>query len=74
MLQQQQQQQNYEEDNQPKSYNLDSVEPMLRQKINRLMEERECLMRTGAYSNTDTLIVELDRRIQESLREARLIK
>ena len=53
---------------------LETIDPTLRQHINRLTEERECLMRTGAYSNTDVLIIELDRRIHDCLREAKIIK
>lgn len=55
-------------------YNIDSIDPALRQRINHLKEERECLMRTGAYSNTDDLIIELDRRIHDCLREAKITK
>ncbi|CAF0771183.1 unnamed protein product [Brachionus calyciflorus] len=51
--------------------NLENLDPNLQNHINRLMEEKETLLRTGVYSNTDAIIVELDKRIKESLNQAR---
>ena len=39
--------------------------------INRLIEERDTLLRTGVYSNSDAIIIELDKRIRECLKEAK---
>lgn len=51
---------------------LDSnVDPNLKSHINRLIDERETLLRTGVYSNSDAIIIELDRRIKECLKEAK---
>lgn len=52
--------------------NMENIDPNLQNHINRLMEEKETLLRTGVYSNTDTIIVELDKRIKDCLREAKL--
>lgn len=52
--------------------NLSDIEPTLREHINRLTEERDTLLRTGVYSNTDGIILELDKRIRDCLKEAKL--
>jgi centrosomal protein CEP120 len=46
-------------------------QPGLHDHINRLIEERDTLLRTGVYSNSDAIIAELDRRIRDFLREAK---
>ena len=52
--------------------NLDqNVDPILRERINRLIDERDTLIRTGVYSNTDPIIIEIDRTIRECLKEAK---
>jgi centrosomal protein CEP120 len=35
--------------------------------VKRLVEERDTLLRTGVYSDSDAIIIELDKRINESL-------
>lgn len=64
---------NIKPDKKSSEYNFETIDPILRQRINRLKEERECLMRTGAYSSTDAIIIELDRRIYDCIREAKVI-
>jgi len=44
-----------------------SPKPGINQRAARLMDERENLMKTGAYSNTDFLITQLDKQIKEAL-------
>jgi hypothetical protein len=48
-----------------------NVDPNLKAHINRLIEERDTLLRTGVYSNSDAIIIELDKRIRECLKEAK---
>ena len=48
-----------------------TMDPVLKQHINRLIDERDTLLRTGVYSNADTIIAELDRRIRDCLKEAK---
>ena len=43
----------------------------LHEHTNRLIEERDTLLRTGVYSNSDAIIIELDRRIRDCLKEAK---
>jgi centrosomal protein CEP120 len=52
--------------------NLGNIDPTLQEHINRLVEERDTLLRTGVYSNTDAIIIELDKRIRDCLKEAKL--
>jgi centrosomal protein CEP120 len=51
---------------------LSSIDSNLQDHINRLKEERDTLLRTGVYLNTDAIIVELDKRIRDCLKEAKL--
>jgi hypothetical protein len=46
----------------------------LQEHINRLVDERDTLLRTGVYSNTDAIIIELDKRIRDCLKEAKLLE
>lgn len=50
---------------------MSDVDPALREHINRLIDERETFLRTGVYSCSDSIIVELDKRIAEYLRRAK---
>ncbi len=49
----------------------DCIDQNLKDHICRLTEERDTLLRTGVYSNSDAIIVELDRRIRECYKEAK---
>ena len=49
----------------------DEMDQNLREHIQRLTEERDTLLRTGVYSNSDAIIVELDKRIRDCLKEAK---
>lgn len=51
---------------------LNSIDSNLQDHINRLKDERDTLLRTGVYLNTDAIIVELDKRIRDCLKEAKL--
>ncbi len=51
---------------------LNSIDSNLQDHVNRLKEERDTLLRTGVYLNTDAIIVELDKRIRDCLKEAKL--
>ncbi len=63
---------NLESDSKSVLTNLDiNVDPNLKAHINRLIEERDTLLRTGVYSNTDAIILELDKRIQDCYKEAK---
>lgn len=63
---------NLESDSKSVLTNLDiNVDPNLKAHINRLIEERDTLLRTGVYSNTDAIIIELDKRIQDCYKEAK---
>lgn len=54
------------------SYNLNNcLDQDLKDHINRLTEERDTLLRTGVYSNTDGIIVELDKRIRDCYKQAK---
>lgn len=48
--------------------NSENIDPSLKQHVNRLIEEKESLLRTGVYSNSDLIIVELDKRIKDCLK------
>lgn len=50
---------------------LNGVDSNLQEHVNRLKEERDTLLRTGVYLNTDAIIVELDKRIRDCLKEAK---
>ena len=64
---------NLESDSKSVLTNLDiNVDPNLKAHINRLIEERDTLLRTGVYSNTDAIILELDKRIQDCYKEGQL--
>ncbi|RNA18235.1 hypothetical protein BpHYR1_023451, partial [Brachionus plicatilis] len=54
--------------------NLENIDPNLQNHINRLLEEKETLLRTGVYSNSDAIIIELDKRIKDSLNQANFYK
>lgn len=55
-----------------KPFSLDDcVDQNLKDHIARLSEERDTLLRTGVYSNTDAIIVELDKRIRDCYKEAK---
>lgn len=52
--------------------NLDvCMDQSLKDHICRLAEERDTLLRTGVYSNTDAIIIELDKRIRDCYKEAK---
>ena len=46
-----------------KQYNHDEIN----ERVSRLIEERDTLLRTGVYSHADRIITELDRQIQEEM-------
>ncbi len=50
---------------------VNCVDQHLKEHIKRLSEERDTLLRTGVYSNSDAIIVELDKRIRDCLKEAK---
>ena len=52
------------------SANDGSIDPSLKDHIKRLMDEKETLLRTGVYSNTDAIIIEIDKRIKNYQKEA----
>jgi len=47
------------------SSNFENIDTNMRDHLNRLRDERDTLLKTGVYSPTDAIIVELDRRIRE---------
>lgn len=51
---------------------LSKIDPTLKEHIARLNDERDTLLRTGVYLQSDQIIVELDRRIKDCLKEAKL--
>ena len=54
------------------SMNLEfCVDQHLKEHITRLIEERDTLLRTGVYSNSDAIIIELDKRIRDCYKEAK---
>lgn len=40
--------------------------------LSRLLEERDTLLRTGVYTHEDRIIAELNRQIQEAMRDKKL--
>lgn len=55
------------------TFNMDSaiMDHNLKDHIERLSEERDTLLRTGCYSNTDAIIIELDKRIRDCYKESK---
>ncbi len=49
--------------------NLENIDPVLSEHAKRLIEERDTLLRTGVYSHSDAIIVELDKRIKDCYRK-----
>ena len=67
----------YHNHNHQEQFHLDKYkieDADLQEHISRLVDERDTLLRTGVYSNTDAIIIELDKRIRDCLKEAKLIE
>jgi hypothetical protein len=45
------------------------IDANLEEHIARLIEERDTLLKTGVYTNRDTIIIELDRKIRDAMNQ-----
>ncbi len=50
---------------------LDDIDANLEEHIARLIEERDTLLKTGVYSNRDSIIIELDRKIRDGMNQVK---
>lgn len=50
---------------------FEGIDTNIEDHIARLIEERDLLLKTGVYSTKDSLIIELDRQIRESMNQVK---